>query len=341
MYRKHLSGSTYDDHNSRLLFKQTPESYTSDNDNIYFLSDENFENSIKLDWPPQFEPHHRDMFVFDSVVNGILCVYQVLGSTAVVLWNPSTEEFKVIPNGSIEHLILKVCPPGTVFEELPVIPAFFGIHGFCYDPVTDDYKLIRQCRFSLNPQNIDYTVIFWQIYSLKSNCWRDLQVEMPGNMFKTNGFAVNLYGMCHWLGNEGGVTVWAEDELVSFNISDETFIRTPLILDDDGPFVLHLAVLKESIALMDKEGYLISILGELGVPESLTKLFRIGPLPGIIEIIGVGKNGDIFYVGNWEEITKYNLNTEMIEEIGVRGRFGSCQMVIYKESLLPIGGILS
>ncbi|XP_045796000.1 F-box only protein 8-like [Trifolium pratense] len=352
MYRKHLSTSTYDDHNSRLLFKQTPAGYMSDEDNLYILSNETFENSIKLDWPPPFESHHIDMCVFDSVVNGILCVYQGSGSCTstlfgqtVVLWSQSTDEFKVIPDGSIEHLILKAFPPGTVFEELPIIPTFVGIHGFCYDPVTDDYKLIRRFGFSLNPQNInDDIVSFWQIYSLKSNCWRDLQVEvdMPGNMGRTVDFAVNLHGMCHWLGNVG--TIVGEDELVSFNLSDETFIRTPLIHVDDGPFIVHLVVLKESIALMEMDdygGYLISILGELGVAESLTRLFRTGILPDIQEIIGVGKNGNIFYVTGDEEIAKYNLNTEMNEEIGVRGRFGSCQMVIYNESLLPMEGILS
>jgi hypothetical protein len=100
--------------------------------------------------------------------------------------------------------------------------------------------------------------------------------------------------------------------------------------DDDVPFRKHSSVLKESIGLidMDYDDCLISILGELGVP-------------GILEPIEVGKNGDIFYVTNQEEITKFNLNTEMIEEIGVKGSYECCQVVIYNESLLPIGEILS
>ncbi|CAJ2632397.1 unnamed protein product [Trifolium pratense] len=354
MYCKHLYRSTYDDHNSRLLFKQTPDGYMSDEDNLYILSNETFENSIKLDWPPTFESHHRDMFVFGSVVNGILCVYQGSGSCSVtsfgqmalVLWSPSTDEFKVIPNGSIEHLILKAFPPGTVLEELPVIPTFAVIHGFGYDPVTDDYKLIRRCGFSRDVYRHYENESFWQIYSLKSNCWRDLQVQVEmscnNKMATTVRYPLNFRGMCHWLGDEG--FFGGEDVLISFNLSDETFIRTPLIHADDGSFVEHLVVLKESIALMEMDkygGYLISILGELGVAESLTRLFRTGLLPDIQEIIGVGKNDNIFYLTGDEEIAKYNLNTEMIEEIGVRGRFRSCQMVIYNESLLPMEGILS
>ncbi|CAJ2632399.1 unnamed protein product [Trifolium pratense] len=251
-------------------------------------------------------------------------------SRKLVLWSPSTDEFKVIPNGSIEHLILKASPPGTVLEELPIIPTFVAIHGFAYDPVTDEYKLIRRSGFSRDLYSNYENESFWQIYSLKSNCWRDqVQVEMScnNNMATTVRYPLNFRGMCLWLGDEaffGG-----EDVLISFNLSDETFIRTPLIHADDDSFVEHLVVLKESITLMEMDnygGYLISILGELGIAESLTRLFRTGLLPGIREVIGVGKNGNIFFVTRDEEITRYNLNTEMIEEIGVRGRFGSCQM---------------
>lgn len=60
----------------------------------------------------------------------------------IVLWNPYTGDFKVLPSGSFEHTVLKAFPPGLVFEDLPLIPTFVNIHGFGYDHVTDDYKLI-------------------------------------------------------------------------------------------------------------------------------------------------------------------------------------------------------
>jgi len=60
-----------------------------------------------------------------------------------------------------------------------------------------------------------------------------------------------------------------------------------------------------------------------------------------VEPIGVGKNGDIFYINDNEEVTRFDLNTEVIEEIGVKGRYRCCQMVIYNESVLPIEGIHS
>lgn len=57
------------------------------------------------------------------------------------------------------------------------------------------------------------------------------------------------------------------------------------------------------------------------------------------EPIGVGKNADIFYMKKDEEVARFDLNTEVIEDIGVKGRYKCCQMVIYNESLLPIGGM--
>jgi len=141
MFRNSLLLPKYDDyHNSCLLLKQTPAEDHDDDNNIFLLSGETFENSVKLDWPPPFEENREDLSIVGSVVNGILCLCQGNGRgnttwinvQKIVLWNPYTEEFKVIPSGSFERTILKAFPPG-----------FVNIHGFGYDLVTDDYKLIR------------------------------------------------------------------------------------------------------------------------------------------------------------------------------------------------------
>ena len=346
MFRNNLLLPKYDDyHTSRLLLKKTP-AFTEDHDDdnyIFLLSGETFENSVKLNWPPPFEEYRReDLFIFGSVVNGILCLYQGNGNgnTArivqnLVLWNPYTEEFKVIPSGSFERTILKAFPHGSVFEDLPLTPTFVNIHGFGYDSVTDDYKLIRYfciCNDVFKHGPNDQTL--WQVYSLKSNYWRDLQVEMPNhsryNGWQDTGYSVNFHGMCHWWGYED---YFGDQVLVSFNLSDENFVKTPFPLSQNyDKFAKHLVVLKESIAMIDYGDplyFFISFLGEFGVAESWTRLFSIGPLPEVVEPIGVGKNGDIFYLNGIEEVERFNLNTDMIEKVGVKGRHECCQMVIY------------
>jgi len=352
-----LSRSRYDDHqNSRLLLKVTPDFVSFGyNDKMFLLSGDTFENSVKLDWPPPFEEDFEGIFIIGSVVNGILCLCQggMRGDSSyieykpeqkVVLWNPSTYEFKAIPNGSFEHIILKAFPPGSVFEDLPRIPTLINIHGFGYDHVTDDYKLIRYfCFFDDIEKDDPSDESLWQIYSLKSNSWRDLEVDMPNHswtdQWQNNGKSVYCQGMCHWWGYED---YDGKEVLVSFRLSDEDFITTPLGHNYDK-FDRNLVVLKESIAMIDYDYryscFFISILCEFGVAESWTRLYKIGPLYGVDEPIGVGKNADIFFIKTNEEVARFDLNTELIEDIGVKGRYKCCQMVIYNESLLPIGGI--
>ena len=50
----------------------------------------------------------------------------------VVFWNPTTEEFKVIPSG---------------FIKVPSLYFSITIHGFGYDHVTDDYKMIQLVHY--------------------------------------------------------------------------------------------------------------------------------------------------------------------------------------------------
>ncbi|PNX87377.1 F-box protein, partial [Trifolium pratense] len=109
------------------------------------------------------QPEKKEMTKTDVALAKMLVDYAA--SRKLVLWSPSTDEFKVIPNGSIEHLILKAFPPGTVLEELPIIPTFVAIHGFAYDPVTDEYKLIRRSGFSRDLYSNYENESFWQIYS--------------------------------------------------------------------------------------------------------------------------------------------------------------------------------
>ena len=81
----------------------------------------------------------------------------------------------------------------------------------------------------------------------------------------------------------------------------------------------------------------IYVLDELGVKESWTKLFIIGTLPSVDCPIGVGKKGDLFFVKNDNELVCFDLNTQTIEDLGVKGEYFCCDLAIYKKNFLPIG----
>jgi hypothetical protein len=77
----------------------------------------------------------------------------------------------------------------------------------------------------------------------------------------------------------------------------------------------------------------IWVLGELGVTESWTKLFVVGPLPSIMRPIAVGLKSDIFYIKEDKEIACFDLSTQRIEEVGIKEDRAWLQIVIYKENL--------
>jgi F-box interacting protein len=185
----------------------------------------------------------------------------------------------------------------------------------------------------------------WEIYSLKSNSWKKLDLDMKKIYRSPVSVVEQVYmnGVCHWLGkSERDIDNFY---LVSFDLGNEGFFLTsiPSIMYNIIDFELvntHLLLLNESIALIYKDvettTFHISILGEIGVRESWTKLFIIGPFPGLGNPIGVGKNGDIFFAKEDEELARCDLTTNTVQELGIKNMFFCCQMVIYKKNLLSI-----
>ncbi|AET03161.1 putative F-box protein At3g16210 [Medicago truncatula] len=319
--------SFYDD--TCLLLKQTvPGHYY--HCALYLLSGENFENKVILNWPPPFQADDIDMDILGSGINGTLCLHRY--HRTIVLWNPTIGEFKVIPPSPIDSQLHD--------------PTSVTLHGFGYDSVRDDYKVIRHAEFHQRNAFAGSLIVVplerrqvWEMYSLRSESWRKLNVDMLPCNRRNAGAEVYMDGVCHWWG-------YAYDGpcLVSFNLSSEVILTTPIPLDMDESFEWmerHLAVLNMSIAIIshhaNKNYFHISVLGELGVKESWIKLFVVGPLPCVHRPVGVGKKGDIFFIKEDSEVICLNLSNGMIKEIGVKEDLFRCQIVIYKPNFLPIG----
>ncbi|KEH36753.1 hypothetical protein MtrunA17_Chr2g0287611 [Medicago truncatula] len=100
----------------------------------------------------------------------------------------------------------------------------------------------------------------------------------------------------------------------------------------------QLVMLNGHIALLQYYGemttFQISILGELGVGKSWTKIFTVRLSSSVRRPIGAAKKGNIYFAKEDGEMVHFDLDTQMMEELGVKG--WNCQMVIYKESLLSI-----
>lgn len=96
LFCKNLYNHSYDDYTSLLLHlhHKMASSYV-----LYSLSDEQFENKTKLNWPNPFQKDDLELDILGTrSVNGILCLISYFQTnTRLVLWNPTAEEFKVIP----------------------------------------------------------------------------------------------------------------------------------------------------------------------------------------------------------------------------------------------------
>jgi len=272
-----------------------------------------------------------------SSINGIICLYL---NNIVYLWNPSTTEFKVIPPSPVEYA------PDNVH-------IMFKYQGFGYDCSRDDYKVIRYA-FSFPPDNEeneldceewDVTMI-WEIYSLRSNSWRKLDIDVP----KCTSFHDKFYfeGICHWLDAYGDYSR-AERYLVSFDLSNEECYTTPTPIDiplelydnfDINLMVKHLFLLNGRIAVISNyhqtTTFYISILGEIGKKETWTKLWTIGPLPGLSFPIGTWNTSNILFQTHDGKLAWFDLRTHFIDKLDVNVHNDICQLIVYKEILLPM-----
>ncbi|RHN52539.1 putative F-box domain-containing protein [Medicago truncatula] len=323
---------------------------------LYSLSGENFENKVKLDAPDSFLNHIRlRIFGFGSI-NGTFCLHHYDNKGQISLWNPTTQSIKLLPPSEVESVGSSIPDFAQGFVTLSVMSC---IHGFSYDHVINDYKVIRYVRIIVlasfeYPGDVedvmdllaDISLAPWEIYSSKSNSWRELDVDMPYSLDCNAGTQVYMDGVCHWLCEKHEENPIGPC-LVSFYLSNEVFVTTPIPSDVDDCFDvkenwINLAVLNVSIALMSyHEGtttFHISILGEFGIKESWTKIFIVGPLSGVERPIGVGTKGEIFFLRKDEELVWLDLSTQRIAGLGYKGVGHTSRIIIYKDNILPIGG---
>jgi len=308
---------------------------------LYSVSGERFENRVKLDWPRvNLDPIDLEYdsgfnILGSGSVHGTLCLF-CASRVNILLWNPCSKEFKLIPP--------------SPFDSHPNCYVFVDHHAFGYDFVNNDYKVMRH---GIVVNGTNYGPYIWEIYSVRNNSWRKLDVDMQNKPMDEDQLYID--GLSHWLCN--GETN-NETHLLSFDWSNEVFLTTPIPLDMDESFDCYsvridLVLLNGSIAFIlnykETGTFHISILGELGVRKSWTKIFILGPLPCLEYPIGAGKKGNMLFrkKDDYGRLVWFDLNTQMTEELDLNtqkhdDRFmhisSYCKIVILKESILPFEG---
>ncbi|GER28685.1 F-box family protein [Striga asiatica] len=146
---------------------------------------------------PAFQYDEKDEHAISNSVNGMVVVMRE--PAPPVLWNPFTREHKVLP----------ACPREFEPDERHFCRTTYG---FGYDPVNDDYKIIKVMLYMFKRLSLWSLSEDW-IYSLRSNSWK-----------RANGAP---YTHRHWPAHANGAlhtivqTLWSGVHLYGFSLVHE------------------------------------------------------------------------------------------------------------------------
>ncbi|KAF7806756.1 F-box/kelch-repeat protein [Senna tora] len=271
---------------------------------------------------------------------GIFCLHvSYLNSPDdLMLWNPATREVKVLPLPNHLRPVLKIC-----------------IHGFGIDTETNDFKVVciwmaKQLPNHLRETNLNLPWV--EVYSLKSNSWKKIDVTLPNCNLLNPVFVFNSYlnGFYHWLSSEG---------IICFDMSNEVFsiMNLPVVIAETPEHIVKvsLSVLNGCIAyvleygnwkrlsyLIEKRRIEIWVMDNYGVEESWTKHFSIGPHLGLGTFRGSLKDGEILVTSALlGRLLSYNLDTQqpVMEFPLPHGPFLAAAF-IYVESVVRLSGFV-
>ncbi|XP_059436765.1 F-box/kelch-repeat protein At3g06240-like [Corylus avellana] len=178
-------------------------------------------------------------------------------------------------------------------------------------------------------------IIQSEVYSLSADSWR--KVDTPSCVTIDRYYALMIYinGIACW---------WAYaadwEGVLSFDMSDEVILKTPLP-DDVLIFIMDFFVLNESIAMAVciEEGtdivcFDIWLLLEVGVKDSWSKLFTIGPFTDILKQLGFWKNGTMFLEKYDGQLVLYDPSTKQMTDLQIHYRWS--QLITYMETLISV-----
>ncbi|KAK8564533.1 hypothetical protein V6N12_036663 [Hibiscus sabdariffa] len=244
--------------------------------------------------------------------NGIFCVES---KDNLALWNPSTRQFKILPQPSVQR-------PPAAFNR------FFQV-GFGYDSQTYDYKVLRFVSNMHKNEQVD-------LYSLKGNSWKKISssgVSGWGCAWYDN----HVNGICYWPAygsNSAGYCC-----ILSFDMVNERF-STLSLPEFHGGFVEYEQLILNINGLLGAiifswswEDTMIEIWVMSG---SWTKLSIIETVSGVDIPLGFWKNGELFFESSDRELVLFDPSTRELKNLGIHTCTykGSMEIFAYAESLV-------
>ncbi|KAF3975072.1 hypothetical protein CMV_001644 [Castanea mollissima] len=185
--------------------------------------------------------------------NGLVCLLNDTPDDptdlVALLWNPCIRKSIFLP-----------CPGVKFYPSLQPMQYL----GFGYDPITDDFKLVRLVYLYDSFDQYDseekkyFPVSDFQIYTLKTGAWRTITGHSC-QIIADQNFSVFLNGSIHWFGHTwehsgdfNNANCTSRNVILSFDIGDEFFheMAVPKRLEGVHRFNMKVVVLDGLLALV-------------------------------------------------------------------------------------------
>ncbi|XP_013463137.2 F-box protein CPR1 [Medicago truncatula] len=356
---------------SLLRFRSTSKSLRSLIDshkfiNLHLKSSLNFKlilrhktNLYQLDFPnltksiiPLNHPFttNIDPFTLNSIkaligsCNGLLAIYNgpiafthPNDATEITIWNTNTRKHWIIP--------FLPLPIPNIVESENIERGGVCIHGFGFDPLTGDYKLLR-ISWLVSLQNSFYHS-HARLFSSKTNSWKIIPI-MPYTVYYAQAMGVFVENSIHWImeKNLDGSDLCL---IVAFNLTLEVFKEVPLPavirgeeVNNNQSFDLEVAVLGGCLSMIvnyQTTKIDVWVMKEYGSRDSWCKIFTLVKSRFTLRLkslrpLGYSSDGSkVLLEIDCKKLVWYDLKSEQV--IYVEGIPNLDEAMICVESLVP------
>lgn len=255
-------------------------------------------------------------------VNGLVCLLNV--NSSLMLWNPSIRKSLILANPSVGMAKPRV--GGVTNARLP--PSGFRF-GFGFDPLADDYKIVRVIYGASGPC-VD-------VYRLSALSWSRVDLGAENSslplVFPRQAF---LNGVVHWLAHDSTI--------IGFDLRTETFtvMDLPCDLKYNSMEDVAIAVWRGSLALFEwdnSRSISLWVMTKYGAEESWTAQCVISCFSFPKRIKGIASNGKILVEDFFSLMYWFDPATQRTEDLAILdiGDVGMFHMKAYTESLVLLG----
>ncbi|EXB41581.1 F-box protein [Morus notabilis] len=277
---------------------------------LHWVDLESLDSAVKLQHPIGGDRHGTEVL---GSCHGLLVLLNI--NDVVALWNPSTRRYRKIPISNIEF------PDG-------ILPCFqFIVYGFGYDPVSNDYKLVRMVQFfgNVGEDSFDSEV---KVYSAKSNTWKRIR-DFPYYLRYKHGFGVLSNNALHWVVSRKPLSD-VSNLVFAVDLVTEEYREVPLPEFEGESFHMNVEVLGGSLCLLcnyvsddpnadwgsGSDHVDMWMMKEYGVRESWTKFCTvvpsdgIGPFNYVLPIAYLKSGNQVLMNKNGEKFVVYDLESK-------------------------------